>query len=86
MAKTSLLKKEQKEHLKRGMSEAKRDTDTGIMKLGIFKRVLLHIHLGRHGLTVLIDSCKLHNNRLYCACHFHNSVSYNQMYVHIKYL
>ena len=39
-----------------------------------------------HGLIVLIDSCKLHSNRLYCACLSHNSICYNQMYVCIEYL
>ena len=52
----------------------------------LFKKVILHIHLGGHGLTVLTDSCKLHNNRLYCACLCHNSVCYNQMYTCIEYL
>ena len=36
--------------------------------MGFFKSGLLCIHLGRRGLTFLIDSCRLHNNRLYCAC------------------
>ena len=53
---------------------------------GFLKTKLLHIHLGGRGLTVLIDSCKLHNNRLYCTCLSHNSVYYNQMYVYIEYL
>ena len=52
----------------------------------LFKKGILHIHLGGHGLTVLTDSCKLHNNRLYCACLSHNSVCYNQMYTCIEYL
>ena len=47
---------------------------------------LLYIHLNGCRLRVLIDSCKLYNNRLYCACHSHNSVCYNQMYVGIEYL
>ena len=46
----------------------------------------LYIHLGRRGLAVLIDSCKLHNSRLYCTYISHNSVCYNQMYVCIEYL
>ena len=37
-------------------------------------------------LTVLIDSCKLHNNRLYYSCFSHNSVCYNQMSISIEYL
>ena len=50
--------------------------------MGVFKRGLLHIHLGRCGLTIWIDSCKLHNNRLYCACFSHNSVCYiRYMYI-----
>ena len=32
------------------------------------------------------DSCKLHNNRLYCSCRSHNSVCYSQMCVCIEYL
>lgn len=50
-----------------------------------FKTRLLHFHLGGHGLTVLIDVCKLHNS-LYCTCLCHNSVCYTQMYVCVKYL
>ena len=53
---------------------------------GFLKTRLLHIHLDGRGLTVLIDSCKLHNNRLYCPCLSHNSVYHNQMYVCIEYL
>lgn len=30
---------------------------------GISRQDFLHIHLGGCGLTVLMDSCKLHNNR-----------------------
>ena len=42
------------------------------------------MQIGIH--TRLIDSCRLHNNRLYCTCPSHNSVCYNQMYVCIEYL
>ena len=52
--------------------------------LGICKLSLLHIHPGGPGLRVLIDSCMLHSNRLYCACLSHNSICYNQMYVCIE--
>ena len=52
----------------------------------VFKTGLLHIHVGRCELTVLIDSCKLQNNRLYCLCLSHNPVCYNQMYVCMDYL
>ena len=37
-------------------------------------------------MRVLIGNCKLHNNRLYCACLSHNSVCYHQMSVCIEYL
>lgn len=53
--------------------------------MGVFKRGLLHIHLGRCGLTIWIDSYKLHNNRLYCACFSHNSVCHIR-YMYIEYL
>ena len=83
---TSLLKKEHKEHLKEEVGHTKRGNGTRMMRHCIFKTGLLHIHLGGCGLTVLIDSCKLHKNKLYCTCLSHNSVYYNQMYVHIEYL
>ena len=67
MIETSLLKKEQKEHLKGEVGQAKRGTSTGMTRCGFFKTGLLRIHLGGHGLAVLIDSCKLYNNRLYCT-------------------
>ena len=64
--------KEQKEHLK---GQAKRGTGAllalrealELWGMGVFKRGLLHIHLGRCGLAVLIDSYKLHNSMLYCT-------------------
>ena len=37
-------------------------------------------------MRVLIGSCKLHNNRRYCACLSHNSVCYHQISVRIEYL
>ena len=37
-------------------------------------------------MRVLISSCKLHNNRRYCACLSHNSVCYHQISVRIEYL
>ena len=74
MVETSLLKKEQKEHLKGEVGQAKRGTSAGMMRYGFFKTGLLHIHLGGHRLAVLIDSCKLHNNRLYWTCLSHSSV------------
>ena len=57
---TSLLKKEHKEHLKEEVGHTKRGNGTRMMRHCIFKTGLLHIHLGGCGLTVLIDSCKLH--------------------------
>ena len=54
--------------------------------LGTFKRGIIHIHLSGPGLRVLIDSCKLHNNRLYYTGFPHNSVCYNQMCTCIEYL
>ena len=53
---------------------------------GVFKTGLLNIHLAGHGLTVLINSCNLNNNRLLCTCLSHNSVCCNQMSVCIEYL
>ena len=51
--------------------------------MGVFNIGLLHVHLGRCGLTVSIDSFKLDDYRLYCTCPSPNSVCYNQMYVFI---
>ena len=53
---------------------------------GVFKTGLLHIHLDGRGLTVLIDSCKLHKNRLSCTCLSHDLVYYNQMSICMEYL
>ena len=64
VAKTSSLNKEQKEqkekreHLKGEVGHSRKDTGTRMKRYRIFKTVLLHIYLGRHGLTVLADSCK----------------------------
>ena len=76
--KNSLLKKE---HLKWDVAQANRDTDARIMIFGVFKTGLLHIHLGGRGLTILIDSWDLLNNRLYCIYIFHK-----QIYVYREYL
>ena len=57
-----LTVEEEKAHLKGEFSQARRGTgDVEVTQLecwgkGVFKTGLLHIHLGRHGLTVLIDS------------------------------
>ena len=83
MTKISLLEKELKEHLKGEVGQAER-SPTRMMRSGGFKTGLLHIHLGGHGLRVLIDSCKLHNSRLYCACLPRNSLCSNQMYVYMN--
>ena len=88
MAKTSFLEKKQKEYLKEEVDQATRGIRTG-MRWGIFKTGILRIHLGGLDdceLTVLTDSCKLHNNSLYCLCLSHNSVCFGQMYVCIEYL
>lgn len=54
--------------------------------LGTFKRGIIHIHLSGPGLRVLIDSCKLHKNRLSCTCLSHDLVYYNQMSICMEYL
>ena len=54
--------------------------------MGAFKTGFLNIHLGGTGITVLIDSCMLHNNRLSCTFLSHNSICYNQNCVCIEYL
>ena len=77
--------KEQKETLKGDVSQAKRGTGTRIVRYEIFRTGLLYTHLRGCELTVLTDSCKVHN-RLYRAYLSHNSVCYNQMYVCIEYL
>ena len=69
MVETNLLKKEQKEHLKGEVGQAKRGTGAGMRRCGFFKTGVLWAWI-----TVLIDSCKLHNNRLYWTCLSHNSV------------
>ena len=72
----TVLKKEQKEHLK---GEVGLTLEWWSMK--IFKKGLLCIHLGGCGLTVLIDMYKLHSNQLYWTYLSHNSVCYNHIYV-----
>ena len=47
MTKTSLLKKEQKEHFRGEVEQAKRGTGAGIMWYRVFQDRVLHIHLGR---------------------------------------
>ena len=84
MAKKSLLRKEQKEHLKGEWARPKEALAPEWWDTGVFKTRVLHIHLGGRGLTVFIDSSKLHNTRLYCTCLFQNSVCYNQMYICIE--
>ena len=86
MGKRSLLKKEQKEHDKGEVGQARRGTGARMVLYEVFMTGLLHTHLGGHGLTVLIDSCKLHSNRLWCAYLSHNPVYYNQMDACIEYL
>ena len=81
----SLLKKEQKEYLKGEVGQAERHWHLQD-KLWVSRTKLLYIHLGGCALMVLIDSCKLYNNRLYCTCLSHNPVCYNQMYVCAEYL
>ena len=54
--------------------------------LGTFKIGIICIHLSGPRLRVLINSCKLHNNRLYCTCFSHNSVCCNQLCTCIEYL
>ena len=78
--------KEQKEHLKGDVSQAKRVTGTRMVMHEVVKTGLLYNHLGGCGLAILIDNYKLQNNRLSCACLSHNSVCYNQMCVCIEYL
>ena len=85
MSKTSVLKKEQEEHFKIEVGQTKRGTGPGWMRYGVFKTGLLHVHLGWCGLMVLIDSFRLHTNRLYFASLTHNSVCYNQMPGFIEY-
>lgn len=86
MAKINVLRKEQKKHLKGEVGQAKRDLGTGVIRYEFLKTGLLHIHLGRCELRVLINNCQLHYKRLYCTCLSHNSICYNQMYVCIQYL
>ena len=74
MGKRSLLKEEQKEHDKGEVGQARRGTGARMVLYEVFMTGLLHTHLGGRGLTVLIDSCKLHNSRLDSTCLFHNSV------------
>ena len=82
MAKLSFLRKDQKEHLKGEVGQAKRGTGPEMMKYqGLKMAGCLDIYLGGHELTILIDSCKLHTNRFYCAYLSHNSVCYNKTYV-----
>ena len=86
MAKTSLLKKAQEEHLKGEVGPAQRGTGPIRLRYRGFQDRTLYSDLNGHGLTVLTDSYKLHNNRLYCACLYHNPDCYNQTYVCIEFL
>ena len=56
---SSAKQKEQKEHFKGEVEQAKRGTGARMKRYRVFKTGLLHFYLGRCGLTVLIDSCKL---------------------------
>ena len=51
--KNSLLKKEQKGHIKREVGQAKRGTGAGMVMYGVFKTGLLHTHLGGRGQSSL---------------------------------
>ena len=87
MAKLSFLRKDQKEHLKGEVGQAKRGTGPEMMKYqGLKMAGCLDIYLGGHELTILIDSHMLHNNWLYCPCLSHNSVYCNQVCVYTEYL
>lgn len=85
-SKTSLSKKEQKEHQGWGGPGQEKHWRWNDKVRRVFKTGLLYIHLGGHGLAVLIDICKLHNSMLYYTYLSHNSVCYNQIYVCIGYL
>ena len=75
MAKTSLLKKEK-------WAKPREAQTPEWWGTGVFKTRLLHIQLGGHGLTVLIDSCKLHDDMLFWAWLLHiQSVVIRYMYV-----
>ena len=63
MTKISLLKKEQKEHFKGEVEQAKRGTGAGMMWYRVFQdRVFAY---SSRQMTVLIDRYKLCNSRLY---------------------
>ena len=52
MNKEQKEQKDKKEHLKVELGHVRRGTGTRMKRYRIFKTVLLHIYLGRHGLTV----------------------------------
>ena len=85
MAKTSLLKKAQEEHLEGEVGPARRGTGPRRLRYRGFQDRTLYSHPDGRGLTVSTDSCKLYN-KLYCTCLYHNSDCYNQTYVCIEYL
>lgn len=86
MAKTSLLKKAQEEHLEGEVGPARRGTGPRRLRYRGFQDKTLYSHPDGRGLAVSTDSCKLYNNKLYCACLYHNSDCYNQTYVCVEYL
>lgn len=61
------------------VGQAKRGSGPRMASTGFSRQGLLHIHLGGCGVTVLIDSYKLHNNSL-CRLSL-NSVIIIYMYV-----
>ena len=80
MAKTSLLKGEQKENLQGEVGQAKRGTGVGMMRLGGFKTRLLLIqqpvwtnYLGKIAASRITAGSTAHLS--------HDSACYNQMYV-----
>ena len=84
MAKISLLKKEQKEHLKGEVSQVKRGTAPGMTRYRGFQDRAFIYSLRWVWTENLVDSCKLNNNRLCKEYLSHNSVYYNQMCVSLK--
>ena len=69
-------KKNQKEHLKREVDQAKRGTSSGMMRYGVFQDRKSTYSSRWRCTDILIDTCKFHNNRFYWTC-----VCSNQIYV-----
>ena len=64
------IKREQRKHLKREVGQGLGRQRPRALRCRVFNPA-------GHWLTVLIDSCRFYNQRLWCACSSYNSAYYN---------